>query len=82
LGRGDEPFLEYAGRWMTDMIGVGHGRRRVHAAVAFYGFGAAAAVFAAVVVALDGQVAGASVAIAFACFFAACAVVCGRYGER
>jgi hypothetical protein len=69
-------------------------RRRVLTTVAIYVIGAAAAVFAAVVVARDGQVAGATFAIAFACFFAACAVVFGvtegadvqaasiRHGER
>ena len=74
--------MKYAGQWVTEMIGVGHGRRRVLTTVAVYVFGAAAAVFAAVVVARDGQVAGATFAIAIACFFAACAVVCWRYGGR
>jgi hypothetical protein len=54
----------------------------VRGAGAVYGFNVAVAIFAAVIVAREGQVGGAIGCIAIGCVFLYCLVIIRRYGRR
>jgi|tagenome__1003787_1003787.scaffolds.fasta_scaffold20940146_2 hypothetical protein len=76
MTRRDEPFLDYVGTWMLEMLG---GIRR---ATVFYAFTVGVSLLAAITAAAEGDIGGAVVCVGIGCFFASNFVVCLRRTRR